>query len=104
MSKLTTKQKELLRNQTDGEWIREFGLRTVYVYENAKGNWCYRYEEDQHGNLYLTLTCRALFDKGYILADWDCYDDEALCHKLGEGLQVKAVPCKFVLRQIKIFN
>lgn len=104
MTRLTVKQKELLRSQVDGEWIREFGLRKIYVYINQKGNWCYRYREDESGNLYLTLTCRALEKKGYIVADWDCYDSEALCHKLDKSCTfggVKAVPCFFVLKPIK---
>ncbi|CAH9014818.1 hypothetical protein VPH5P1C_0251 [Vibrio phage 5P1c] len=84
--------------------ILESGLRTVYVYENSKGAWCYRYKEDVHGNLYLTLTCRALFDKGFILPEWNCHDSDAVSHELEKGCSlscVKAVPCKFVLRSIK---
>ncbi len=101
---LTVKQKELLRSQTDGEFIREFGLRKVYVYVNSKDRWCYRYKEDDRGNLYLTLTCRALFDKGFIVPDWDCYETESLCHQLdAKGIfsGVRAVPCRFVLNPIK---
>lgn len=104
MSKLTVKQKELLRSQVDGEWIRDFGLRKVYVYVNSKGKWCYRYRGDDRGNLYLTLTCRALFSKGHIIPDWDCYDSEAICHKLDKDCPfggVKAVPCWFTLKPVK---
>ena len=98
---LTTKQKELLRSQLDEDFIKEFGFRKVYVYINEKGKWCYRYKEDEKGNLYLTLTCRALFDKGYILPDWDCYDKDAICHNVGENWAYKAVPCTFVNEPIK---
>lgn len=104
MTKLTVKQKELLRSQLDDEWIKEFGLRTIYVYENTKGDWCYRYKEDERGNLYLTLTCRALEAKGYIVADWDCYDNKALCHLLIKGDDwsgTRAAPCRFVSTPIE---
>lgn len=104
MNRLTVKQKELLRKQTDEEWIKEFGFNRVYVYINDKGNWCYRYKDDISGNLYLTLTCRALFDKGYIVPDWDCYDTDALCHQIDKNCTlggVKAVPCTFVRNPIK---
>ena len=98
---LTTKQKELLRSQLDEDFIKEFGFRRVYVYINDKGNWYYRYKEDETGNLYLTLTCRALFDKGHILPYWDCNDKDTICHSVGDNWGIRAVPCTFVNDPIK---